>query len=694
MREQARAHRGYLAWTALFTAITVALAGFVAITATQQMRLERHAIDTFGLGGEWSRTLVVGADYDGLDNAVSWEELGSTLDAADAEGAQTAAMQTLDLLALRAVDVDATPDEALSTWWGERGLVGVRGVVDWEAVLLSGAAPRPGGVAVDADWAASLGLGIGDRVDVVVDVWDGDVQTTTDLTRLTVAGLLRPSGHGRYDLSLPVAVLDWDDALASRAGAADLLDVGADDGLADIGAVHATAALDAIPGWPGRPWFGATNEVVLPSVLLLAAMLLATGMIGMAFAAGRAQAQSRSHWVATARALGARRSTLAWAAVAEAAAVGMVAGLAGLGAAWALAALDWSAFAAANADALLPAGPVPARWVLCGALALATALSTIVGAIPAFWAMRITPASALKPVAPLTTSPPRRRLRLGWLILVWVPALGYSAYQGRLYYELPLEGFRWPWLVFPLTGALTLAVAATYARRVVDRASRRLAASARPWALSAAHALVSRPRQAAGPATVFALVASAFGWFITQQALINWAQYGSGIPSWLPEPLRSDAMVAPTGWDGRPLYALAALVFALLTAVAFGTAIAGSAAHRGDRQARTAMGLSHGAARLAGAVEFALPLAVGTLAGITVGFVAAVGAFGGSTPDTSFGLSQASGAFTDVGPLWALVHASHALLPAVMMTGIAIGWISLGAAALAATVRARATVTA
>ncbi|SEJ62143.1 FtsX-like permease family protein [Demequina mangrovi] len=688
LREQARAHRAYLAWTGAFIAVTVTLVGFVTLTAAQQLAAEQRAYDAFGLDGEWSRRLWIGMTYEDTDLSVTWAELDAALDSADAEGAETAALHEPGLFALRPTDPGAYPDEVSTASWGERGVVGVRGAVDWDALLLEGSAPGAGEAAVDAEWARFAGVDVGERLDVV-QMWNDTAIGEFTLGQVTVAGLTRSSANGRYDLSLPVGILPWDDAVAYGAEVNARGGYATEDGLVEAGAAHETPALAVIPGWPGSPWFGSSDDFVRSSVLLLTAGVLVCGVIGMAFSTGRAQAQSRSRWVATARALGARRSTLVWAAAAEAAAVGIGAGTAGLGAAWALTALDWRAFVAANPDTLLGAAAPPAVPIVAGLVVLALILAGIVAAIPAYWAVRTTPSAALKPVAPLTATEPRHRLRLGWLVAAWIPVLAYASYQGRLYHELPLISFRMPWLVFPVAGVMMLVVAATWARRLVAPVARRLAESSRPWALSAGHALVSRPRQAAGPATVFAVVSAGFGWFVAHQALQSWAQHGSGIPAWLPEPLRSDTMLVPTAWDGFPLFALATIAFALLTAVAGGAAIATAASYRGEQHARAAMGLPHGAARLATAAEFALPLVVGIAAGLATGFVGAVASFSGSTADTSFGLADAAGPLTSFGPLWALVHATHALLPALMMAGIALGCVAAGAAVVAATIRTR-----
>ncbi|WP_062290866.1 FtsX-like permease family protein [Demequina phytophila] len=678
MREQARAHRAYLAWTAALLTLAVTLVAWATLDALQQRAILDHAAAAYGGTGASTASVTVGT---ATDADLTREELESLLEGAAARGSEPAAVHQAWDLAIE------TEDHAVSTTWENlNSIVGLTGAIDEDAILLDGALPSDGEIAVDAGWAAHALVGIGDTVVVTGARWSEDYEV---LGRRTVSGLLRTGVDGRYSLVPYAAVLAWDDSFAiEAAGDAELY--GDDAPALDMAAIEVTTrhpdpAVDAA-GWRFSPWMGDIE----PGALLLAsltAVVLVLGMVGLAFAAGRAQAASRAQWLATARVLGARRAQVVLASLAELGVVGLVAGVAGTALGLGVHAAMYAALVAANPAALMPDSIAVPGWFIPASVGLGVLLSLVLGAIPAFWATRVAPVAALKPVTPVTEAEVSRRISAAWIYGLWIllsVALVLSAQTG----EGPGGQSSWLWIVWGVGVAwaiATVAMLVELCRAVVGVLGRRLSRSRRPWLLAAGDALRGRPRQAAVPAAVLAVATLALSVAATWMALTAWTDaidLGREDSPWW----RMSPTLYPSQSDGGILLVGSASTLAVLVLASFATFAASRQAASADHEAREALGLSALDARLASAVQFAAPLLAGLGVGLVLGAAAAVGTFRYQVP---VGGWQDGVVETTLGDwAWALTHLGHALVPLGMVALLGVVPILLGAAGAAALVRA------
>ncbi|WP_062313137.1 FtsX-like permease family protein [Demequina rhizosphaerae] len=680
MREQARAHRAYLGWTGTFIAATVALVVFVASTTLQQLAVEAYAERVFGLDGEWSRSIELGATYEDSGSAITRAELDTVLDEADADGARTAALHEVTGLGLRAPGATRFAAAGFPAAQLAADPAGVRGALAWDALLIEGRTPSRGEVVLDAAWARAVGIEVGDTVSAVWRDELADDPAWMQVASLTVSGLMRTSSDGRYTAHLPLALLEWEQSF----------DFGSSDHV-EVAAARSTPALEAVPGWPGSPSVGGSPGMTVAVVLGLTAAVLALGLIGMAFAAGRAQAGQRTRWIATTRTLGARRRAIAGATLLEALATGAIAGVAAVALGWSAAWLDWTGFTATRPDALVPGLPPLPPWLALGALALALVLAGIVGAVPARLATRVSPAAALKPIAPVTAAERSPRVGSTTLTLVWAAAVAWSAIELEGWADAGLTGFTWAVAPVPIAAILSIVVLVRWTRAVTRAAGSRLERSSRPWAMSAGIALAGRPRQASTPAVVLALVTAALAGTQAWGALYGWALHGvEGAASvvayaaWFPDallyPARSSMGVANVSM-------IAVLGCGALALVALATHLATAAAHRDDAAAQSALGLTHREARLAHATTLGVPLALGVALGAAMGMFAAVAGFFGYASDAAIEVAPSVWQPGGVGPVWALEHASHAVVPVAGIVFIGLAWVALAAALAGALVR-------
>ncbi|WP_062304296.1 FtsX-like permease family protein [Demequina subtropica] len=680
MKAQARAHRGYLAWTAAMLTLGVSLAGYAAFSAAQQDAVDMNAAEAYGLAGGWSRDVYVTALGDGASTMRG--ELDAALDAADAEGAETAAMLRTSILTLEV--------PGRGSRWSMWSVAGTRGNVDWDTLLLSGEAPGPGEVALDAWWESQGGVAIGDPVEVHGEVWyDEPEWEVLDLGTLTVSGFLRPGAEGRYAIQPPDAVLAWDDAWdilhSWHEAQTDPEAALWGDGV-EVGAQAVTPALEAVGGSGWSPWFGSSRPSGRIQVLAVTSIVLAVAMIGMAFAVGRSQAQSRTGWVATARVLGARRSAIAAAAAAEVLLVGLFAGVLGTAIAWGAVAAEYATFAASHPDSLIPAGLELAPWLPPAIASLGLVMAAILGAIPAFWAARVPPAAALRPVVPVTEAPAGPRAPSTWIYGAWVALF------------LTLVMVAWP---SHLTGARLTAVSvlapavviATVpmlmrtAGLLVAHAGRRLAGGVLPWEVAAGDALLGRLRIAALPAGVVAIGVAALTGAVAWHVLAAAGELeagGSTLGAWGWLPAGSTSLIASMFSDAYMAVALTGL--GVLVLVAFAAFASGARASEAEDEARRALGLAAGTARAAMALRFAVPVLIGVGLGVVTGVAGVLLTFHGPTFEEALPLGYEGVLVPQVaGPAWALAHAGNLIAPLVAMALTAVAATATGAVVAAAT---------
>ncbi|WP_062519530.1 ABC transporter permease [Demequina silvatica] len=677
MREQARAHRAYLGWTAALLTLAITLVAWATLDAIQQYAIHEHAAEAYGASGASSAYVTVGSSPTA---DLTLEELDAVLAEAQANGSEPTAIHDVWALAIE------TRDHAGSTSWQNlNSVVGITGAADWDGILLEGAAPGTGEIAVDSGWAARMGVGVGDTVAVTTAGWSEDYE---ELSPRKVSGLLRTGVDGRYSLVPYAAVLEWEDSFAlETATEAKFYD---DDAEAlDMTTVEITTrgpdpAIDAV-GARFTPWMGnvESGAILLTSVT---AVVLVLGMAGLAFAAGRAQAASRAQWLATARVLGARRSHVVLASLAELGLVGLVAGVAGTALGLAIHAAMYAELVVANPAALMPGSIAVPGWFIPASVGLGVVLSLILGAIPAFWATRVAPVAALKPVNPVTEAEVSRRISAAWIYGVWTllsVTLVLAAQTG----EGPGGESAWLWIVWGVGVAwaiATVAMLVELCRAAVRLLGHRLSRSRRPWLLAAGDALRSCPRQAAVPTAVLAVAALALGVVATWMSLTAWTDVigtDADDSAWW----RTAPTLHPSQSDGGILLIGAASTLAVLVLASFATFAASRQAAAADHDAREALGLSTLDARLASAVQFAAPMLAGLGLGLALGVAAAVGTFRYQVP---VGGWQDGVIETTLGDwTWALAHLGHALVPLGMVALLGVAPILLGAAGAAAIAR-------
>jgi hypothetical protein len=255
-----------------------------------------------------------------------------------------------------------------------------------------------------------------------------------------------------------------------------------------------------------------------------------------------------------------------------------------------------------------------------GALILGVVLAVIIGLIPAFWASRVSPVAALKPMNDVTEAEVSRR----------VSSLGIYFFWGAVL--LGLAGLRWLGSEEPLLAglsilltitsvALGIAVVMDALRHTIAWLGHRLSNLGRPWAIAAGDALSARPRQGAIPAFIMTALMAGVVLVVTYAYLSSYAQRalfsegGTGL-DWLgyvPSSQNTFAQILGVTAAGLLVVALTTL------------AIAGSAGRSvgADAATREALGLTPGASRLAAGFQFGAPLAIGVVAGWAIGqFVA------------------------------------------------------------------------
>lgn len=701
MREQLRSHRTYVIWTTALLTLAVAMASYAAFTGAQGAAVSRHTTAAFGMDGDWiGFAQLYDNGYTDPGVAVTTaHELSATIDAANEQGAGAAAKMDFGLdISTPMAQTDGGGIAPVS--WPMTNAAAVTGDIDWEALLSSGTAPGDGEIAVSASQAGLARAQVGDTVSASTMLWANpeDEEVELDLGTLTISGLLRDPLPGDYHVDTPTALVTFDTAadLDARVGLAgvDVWD-GAILTYATITADEPTDALAAY--WDPGVWMGSFSVLMpaTPVALAVGAGVLLVGLVGMAFAVGRAQAQARTGWIATARVLGATRGTIAAATALEVLVVGFVAGLAGAALGYAAVTAAWVAQLAGAPQALAPSTMQAPAWLWAAMTGIGVVIAAIIGAIPAFWAARVAPAAALKPVTPATQAEISRTAPIWPVLAAWlvftVPLLmslhvtdTRLPFMDVLMLAAPLLGFGALLTSVPLIIELT--------RRAVAGVSLRIARGSRPWAIAAGGALTGRPRQASGPAAVIALAASiAFG-ITTWTALARWADnaptryWGT---SHTPSPF--DQMLVGTGHDdfGATLMAVIGIGMLTLIAVALGAFTSLRQATSAEADATAALGLDARGARIASGVQFAAPLLTGLALGALLGISGAVAMFSYQAwepiAETADGAAYADS--YQVGPIWALSHLSHAVVPLLLVLGIGLVCITLGATVAALTTR-------
>jgi hypothetical protein len=600
VREQVRAQRAALIWTALVVAAAVGFSTYASVVGATHAAIDEYRL-ALSPGQAPHGALVqltdLGAQAQGIDDSstpTTTAVLADQLAQSNAAGSDAWAAASTRWGAVATVNGQGSGSRAadiivMATW----------GATPWDAILAEGRAPLAGEVAIPAGVARDLHVGIGDSVRLTQY---GGAHTGPDVATQTISGLT-------YDVD---GSQPWPEAPLYLNGA-DAALVAALDGMPGPPSDSITATVGwSTPGADlGTPspaaWEVRSGPALMQTGAVapwLVAITLTVGAVIMAFAVGRTQAAMRVQWTATARALGARRSHLLGAGAVEAAAL-FATSLVGVALGYAAALGEHAAWRHSLAAAP-PVGVSLPSWLLAALVALAATLAVTSAAIPAVLATTIPPTAALKATAATDEQELSRRVRvlpvgLG-LGVVWVLLL-----QPRLVSGTQLV----PSVLALAGGVLLIAFVIEMTRRGAEAAGRRWQHSARPWQVYAGTMLGGHPRQAAALASIhfFALFGVAGALSVHGEGAIH-------VLSWL--------RVAPwlVGQLIASPYGLAVIAVLLAVATLCAAIIASSfKASAAERELAAALGLQPRDLRRAHAYTWAAAQAAGALVGAIAGTV-------------------------------------------------------------------------
>ncbi|WP_084079332.1 ABC transporter permease [Demequina sp. NBRC 110057] len=671
LREQLRGQRAALVW---MTMLIAAAAGFATYSWTANLTddaLAQQARVLSGTGEYWSQAAVVD-DHSNDALASDWgtpmtrDEVDAFIADANAEGAGLVASEY-------AGNAWVSPVAGAEHTYGLTNVQVYGGEVPWDDGLAEGSAPGAREIAIPASVAAAWGVGIGDLVAVgYTSGADGDSAEEVSAGTREVSGLVTDAVHWSEESvgETPAALSPGDPVVEAAFEAAPIYDwEGAKFAQVEFTWKEQTPATAAAFPTPSSRGQGGSTQASSATVL---AAVLALGTVIAAVAVGRSQAQRRARWTATARALGAPRSAIAAATLAEGVLVGLVGGAVGLatGLTFAHRQLRHSLSAVTAPPDVSPA--IPAATVLT-AIGGGIALGLLVTAIPAALAARVTPASALKDVAAVDEAELSRRVRV-WPVTV-TALLGYLGMLAAAQRYWDPVGYWWFLGACAVTAVCGFALVVEASRRAAAWLGRSLSRRRAPAAVRAGLDLLAHPRQAAALMLVqFLAVASLVTVSSVDQmtdpfagsAEFGWSAYTTSAPS---------AWTAFTGlWPGWAItvsVGFPVTVGVLLAAQALcATVVAGS---RGlaasEEHATRALGLDGSAARWGEMLRHAVPQALGAVAGGLIAYLVAV----------PFAAASATNMYSLPGDItWAAI--ANAAVVAALFVVFALTVIGIGAA--------------
>ncbi len=634
--EQARSHRRYTLWTAGFMTAALALITFalcVIQTEYTVNALNYGAVASSRVHHGFAQTLPGRVPGDEGAYVHSTEEIDAALDAAISAGSDVVASRVtyVDIVTVGAPPSGTDGGDSMSA--SDIRANAVRGDYDWTHILAGGRPPGDGEIVLSARVAAVLGVSIGDPVVVGATdaaAWERESWgLPVPRPQLTVSGILQTNVALAGSTYSPTeALLPW--GLSNEPGGLFTLAVAPGDGTVSRTVIGPFTTIAYSVGAPALAVFAnfgyyqgapGAGDIILPLTvpvtLALAAALILASLIG-AFAVGRSQGRIRVRWVATARTLGASRRDVRVASLVETALVAAVAIGSGIVLGYAFATLRLFVLQSGVDYPLAPAW-VPFPWWIPALVAAAgIVLAIAVAASPAFWASRVPPVAALKPVADITAAPPSRGGSLWWIVPAFVAAAATVAVasDGTSAHEPVMIGGA----VVALAPGLLLLLKILH--RVIPAVGRRLSRSRRLWLMVAGDAITARPRQA----SMLALLASVPGFLAV--LVITLAKFAAregylfakyhhypNWPAYRPGPL----------WEGGDIMLWATLgTLVVLQVIAVAVTVSWLRATGGEQATRRALGLDEASSRRATAAQHMAPQVVGGLLGAASGFVIAV----------------------------------------------------------------------
>jgi ABC-type lipoprotein release transport system permease subunit len=614
---QMRAHRGYFAWTATLLAILVAVLTYTGIAGATQATLAHQGDVALGQNStRYGNLWVTATPLDGFEAAVTAERLSEMIDSSPTA------------TALATVALSTTPLDEFDPyiWSNEVWAISKYGGPNHDWMLAEGRLPVVRGeIALASNIALRLNAEVGDSVELYASRTGPDGYTAVDVPlRFTVVGITASQRLMGYDIYfVPGALLAWDEIEPGGALNQAFQVPGQQGQQAAAVAIRwdgGAPLLDPYLEFEHAEWRGDFQLPQSTAVWFVVAVVLVIAMIIMSFSVGRSQAAARTQWIATVRTMGATRKYVAAATVLEtlvlaaiAAATGMVVG--------ALAAQAQLSIARAVTGA--PFGPrtVTLHWSvfpIVGLVALVVAL--LIAAVPAFWASRVDPVAALKPVNDVTETELSRRVSPHWL---WLPlVLGVLLIViGNWQVNAPMDVVIVLGMIIAGMALIALTIEAN--RWAIPRVGHVLSRSSEPGRMTAGDALMVRPKQAVAPALLTAAAVTTLTVMVTGSAtdphgMVGFFGYGDfgnsrrdTIEYWWSQLASPSAVIAVV---------LAALAIQLVAASMF---VAHRAATSREGATRRALGLTaHQLTRAHWWQQWA-PQATGALVGLAVGLAVA-----------------------------------------------------------------------
>jgi len=370
IREQLRAQRTALIWTAVVVAAAMGFSTYTLVTGATRAATNAYEEDfrpDYMPRGAMVRLTDLGAagSIDDYGAATTTTALARDIAASNDDGSDAWAA------ASEWGTVATVPAAGRNQAWSGVTIMATWGATPWQTILAEGRAPLAGEIVLPAHVARDLGVGVGDAVDIL----HPRATPGPALATRIVSGIA-------YDID---GFAPWSSTPAYLDGADARM-------VAEISTAPGAAprAIQAKVGWSTSDipittdWESGWQQFRGPALMastalapLLVAVTLTVGTLIMAFAVGRTQAAARVQWTATARALGARRSHLLGAGAVEGAALfatALAGGALGVGAAH-VEHVMWrrSLVAPTPVDVSLP------WWLLLGLIALALVLAATMG---------------------------------------------------------------------------------------------------------------------------------------------------------------------------------------------------------------------------------------------------------------------------------------------------------------------------
>ncbi|WP_062137449.1 FtsX-like permease family protein [Demequina aestuarii] len=660
VKEQLRSRHSYLVWSVALIALAAGLASFAWGTVLSEQAFLRHSFAMRGGERAHSTQIAIVDGGEDLARAEQWgvpmtaAEFDSLLADANAEGAEAVAAREGWALSMTGIP---GPNGGVP----QTGLV-LSGDVRWDVILSSGEPPGAGDVVVQASVADSLGATVGDSVEIAREPMDNSGIAPSVGTRV-ITGIAYNDGgesgrghNGVFYLSEADLTLVAESMREANDGAGTELNAPLTVALRwNHDTPSLASAIPASAAWDEGGW-----GVNADAQIVILALVVTGGVLVTAFAVGRAQAQERARWTATARALGSTRGRLVRATLIEGIVIGGIGGAVGMVCGLAAAAASHSA-----GQATLTAPP-PVAFTVSSALAITVVLGgvmlgLVIAGVPAFLSARVPPSAALKDVSTIDEMEVTRRVPV-----TPVAVLFGLSYVGALS-AMPVDNDQRALAiaVAAIAGVTSgLALIVEMSRRTARWLGRLLSARAEPVAIRAGLELSGHPRQAGALITV-QCVAS-----VGLTAAICAYTVGSASFGWLASTANDASFElifhsASTQFHWEMTVAIAIIAQTLCASIFVGT----RRIARKDDAIASGLGLDARSERMARAIRYAAPQMIGLAAGSALALPLIGSLFS----------SYSAGAFAGdggLGFLWS-VAILQALLTIVIGLGVLAGATSL-----------------